>query len=109
MKNEKGDAHMKKRILAILLALALVVALLPAIPAFAASYDLYVCGVQVTDENSMDIFGDGKANEIAAAHKIASVASLPIDPAVAAAVDAGQVETVDVSALDGVLDAILKN
>ena len=52
------------------------------------------------------IFGDGKASEIAAAHGIGAVASLPIDPAVAAAVDEGRVESLDTSALNVILDAI---
>ena len=55
------------------------------------------------------IFGDGKTAEIAAAHGIARVASLPIDPAFAAAVDQGRIESLDASALNPVLDAILED
>ena len=51
------------------------------------------------------IFGEGKAKEIAANHKIAAFASLPIDPQLAAAVDAGRIEWSDTAALDAVLDA----
>ncbi len=54
------------------------------------------------------IFGDGKGGDFAAVHGIDAVASLPIDPAIAAAVDKGEVESVDASALDAVLDAVLK-
>ena len=53
------------------------------------------------------IFGEGKARETAAAHGIAALASLPLDPEVAKAVDIGQVERVDTAALDPVLDAVL--
>ena len=52
------------------------------------------------------IFGESKAATVAAAHRIEAVASLPIDPALAKAVDAGLVEYADVSALDPVLDAL---
>ena len=52
------------------------------------------------------IFGEGKAADIAAAHAIKAVASLPIDPTISAAVDAGQIESVDTSALKAILDAI---
>ena len=52
------------------------------------------------------IFGEGKAADIAAVHAIKAVASLPIDPTISAAVDAGQIESVDTSALKGILDAI---
>ena len=47
-----------KRLLSILLALALVLSLLPALPAFAASYDLKVNNIQVTDSNKNNILGD---------------------------------------------------
>ncbi len=53
------------------------------------------------------IFGEGRAKETAAAHGIAVVASLPLDPEMRKAVDLGQVERADTSALDAVLDAIL--
>ena len=51
------------------------------------------------------IFGEGKAKELAASYGIGAFASLPIDPAIAAAVDKGEIEGVDVSALDVILDA----
>jgi len=51
------------------------------------------------------IFGESKAAMVAAAHQINAVATLPIDPALAKAVDAGQVEYADVSTLDAILDA----
>ena len=53
------------------------------------------------------IFGEGDAANLAAQHGIKSVASLPIDPSVAAAVDRGAIESVDVSALDPILDALV--
>ena len=53
------------------------------------------------------IFGGKGSSEIAAAHGIAASASLPIDPAFAAAVDSGTIETVDTSALKAVVDAVL--
>ena len=50
-----------KKLLSLLLALALVLSLLPVLPAYASAYDLYVAGVQVTDENKDDILGNGEA------------------------------------------------
>ena len=50
------------------------------------------------------IFGEGKAKEIAANHGIKAFASLPIDPQLAAAVDAGKIEWADTSALEAILD-----
>ncbi len=55
------------------------------------------------------IFGEGKGEDFAAVHGIDAVASLPIDPAIATAVDQGAIETVDASALDAILDAVLKD
>lgn len=46
------------------------------------------------------LFGDSKVDAVAAAYNVPVLARLPIDPAVAAAVDAGCVENVDVSAMD---------
>lgn len=54
------------------------------------------------------IFGGGKAKELAAQHGIGAVASLPIDPDFAAAVDKGRIEWCDTSRLDAVLDAALE-
>ena len=53
------------------------------------------------------IFGEGKAKDLAANHGIRAFASLPIDPALAAAVDSGKIEWYDPSALDTILDACL--
>jgi Mrp family chromosome partitioning ATPase len=53
------------------------------------------------------IFGDGKAKEIAAAHGIKAVASIPIDAQYAKAVDEGLIERVDSSPVKAVLDAIV--
>ena len=51
------------------------------------------------------IFGEGKAKSIASDHGIKAFASLPIDPMLAAAVDAGKIEWSDTGAIDSVLDA----
>jgi len=53
------------------------------------------------------IFGKSGAPALAAAHGIEAFASLPIDPVLAEAVDAGRVEQVDVSPLAPILDAIV--
>lgn len=42
------------------------------------------------------VFGDSHIDEIAARHDVPILARLPIDPAIAAACDAGQIETLDV-------------
>ena len=49
---------------------------------------------------------ESKAQEIADAYGVETVASLPIDPALANAVDNGQVERADTSALDALVDAL---
>ena len=54
-----------------------------------------------------EVFGPSKAAEMAAAHGIKAVASVPIDPALAAAVDAGTVELADVSFMKPILDALV--
>ena len=51
-----------KRLLSILLALVLVLSVLPALPVFAADYNLTVAGVQVTDANKSDILGNGSVS-----------------------------------------------
>ena len=54
------------------------------------------------------IFGDGaSAARLASGHGIAATASVPIDPALAAAVDAGRVEEAEIPDLGAVLDATL--
>ena len=53
------------------------------------------------------IFGEGKAQKLAADYGIAATASLPIDPNYAKAVDAGLIEKVVEPALNPVLDAAL--
>lgn len=55
-----------------------------------------------------ELFGKSKAGEMAKKYGIGAVASLPIDPCFAKAVDAGLVEHCDTSPLDGVIDAILQ-
>ena len=54
-----------------------------------------------------EVFGPSKAAEMAAPHGIGAVASVPIDPALAAAVDAGTVELADVSFMKPILDALV--
>ena len=53
------------------------------------------------------IFGGSGAAEIASRHGIAATASLPIDPALAAAVDEGLLERSEIPDLGAVLDAVL--
>ena len=53
------------------------------------------------------LFGDGRTAAIAQAHGIAATAALPVDPALAQAVDEGRVESYETDALDAVLDAVL--
>ena len=52
------------------------------------------------------VFGESKALSIAAAYGVDTVASLPIDPALANAVDNGLVEQADTSALDKLVNAL---
>ena len=53
------------------------------------------------------IFGPSRAGELASRHGIAAVASLPIGPEYAKAVDLGAVEKLDAPSLDVILDAVL--
>ena len=53
------------------------------------------------------IFGGAGAKRMAETHGITATAELPIDPAVAALVDKGEVESADTAALDAVLDALI--
>ena len=52
------------------------------------------------------IFGNGKTEKIASEHGIGVMASIPIDRALAEAVDEGRVEYADTSAIDPILNAI---
>ncbi len=54
------------------------------------------------------IFGESHLDEIAARHGISNIARLPIDPAVAAACDAGKIETLDAPWLDAFADSLAK-
>lgn len=59
------------------------------------------CGKQVA------LFGQSKADEVAAQYELPVLAKLPIDPALAAAVDAGKIEDVKLPApLSGALAAV---
>ena len=51
--------------------------------------------------------GKSKIDEVAAANDIKTVAKLPMDAKVAGLVDSGKAEELDVSALDGIFDAIM--
>ena len=53
------------------------------------------------------IFGPSRAGELASRHDIAAVASLPIDPEYAKAVDLGAVEKLDAPSLDVILVAVI--
>lgn len=53
------------------------------------------------------IFGESNMEKIAKKHKIALTARIPIDPQIAALVDAGKVEEVNVESLNKVLDAVI--
>lgn len=55
------------------------------------------------------IFGEGNGEVTAGTYGIPEYVSLPIDPALAASVDAGKVEEVDASALNTILDAVLSS
>ncbi len=55
------------------------------------------------------IFGESSVAELAERHGVKATAELPMDPAVAKFVDGGAVEHADVSALDGLLDEVLKD
>ena len=61
---------MKKRLLSILLAVVMVLSLLPVMSAFAADYDLVICGTRVTDANKDNILGDGKFSYNPTANKL---------------------------------------
>ena len=53
-----------------------------------------------------NIYGESHIDEIAAEMGIQNVAKLPLDPAVASKVDAGNAEALDTSALEAIADAI---
>ncbi|MDY5050443.1 MAG: Mrp/NBP35 family ATP-binding protein [Candidatus Mucispirillum faecigallinarum] len=53
------------------------------------------------------IFGESNMEKIAKKHNIALTARIPIDPQIAALVDAGKVEEVNVESLNKVLDAVI--
>ncbi len=54
------------------------------------------------------IFGESHLEEIAESSGIGNIASLPVDPAIAAACDSGGVETIDGPWLDGIADLLEK-
>ena len=54
------------------------------------------------------IFGESKVEKIAAEYEIGHIARLPIDPAVAAMVDAGEVESVSGEHIASIVDYIEK-
>ena len=52
------------------------------------------------------LFGQGKTAEAAKAHKLPLLAEMPIDPALAALTDAGDIESFQGSWLDGAADRL---
>ena len=66
-------------------------------------YDCPDCGKRHS------IFGESQLDVIAARHGIVNVARLPIDPAIAAACDAGSIETLDASWLDSFASSLAKS
>ena len=52
------------------------------------------------------IFGESHADDIAKAHGISPVCRLPINPKLAAAVDAGMIELMDENGLDALADKL---
>ena len=55
------------------------------------------------------IFGDSHLDEIAEKHGITNVARIPIDPAIAAACDAGDVSKLKAEWLDAFADQLVKD
>ncbi len=53
------------------------------------------------------IFGDSKIKQLGGEYGISALAEIPMDAEIAKAVDAGMVEDVDVSAIEGILDALV--
>lgn len=53
-----------------------------------------------------DLFGPSRVEEIARRHGIANTARLPLDPALAAACDGGNIELFQGGWLDGLADAL---
>jgi len=58
------------------------------------------CGKKIS------VFGKSHIDEIAAQFQLPVLAKLPIDPSVAEAFDNGMMETVDTTAVNGVIEAI---
>ena len=55
----------------------------------------------------LEVFGPSRVDELAYAHNIPVACRLPIDPSFAAAVDKGAVETIDTTALNPLIDALM--
>ncbi len=66
-------------------------------------YDCPDCGKR------LEIFGKSKIDEIAKEYGIETVVKLPIDPKIAAACDAGKIESIQAPQFDELFAAILKN
>ena len=56
-----------------------------------------------------EIFGASKVQDVAAAFDIPHTARIPIDPVITAMVDAGEVEHVDTSFLNAMVDSLEKD
>ena len=59
------------------------------------------CGKQIK------VFGESHVESIAMGYGVPLLATLPIDPAVAAACDQGRIDEIDLSAISGAVDKIL--
>ena len=74
------------------------------------------CGAKVPSDaafcpdcgKKIQVFGKSHIEEVAAQFELPVLAQLPIDPKVAEAFDNGLMETVDTSAVAGVIEAIKK-
>lgn len=58
--------------------------------------------------NRLDVFGESHLAEIAEQHNITTTAQLPIDPAIAAACDAGEAASIRCPELDPIVDVLKK-
>ena len=58
------------------------------------------CGKRIS------VFGESHVDEVAAAHGISVLGRIPIDPKIAAAVDAGEIESLDQHYLDGMVEKL---
>ena len=67
-----------------------------------------ILGLIRTDGGEIEVFGNSKVTETAKQFEIPHTARIPIDPAFAAMVDAGEVESISCDALSEIADAVEK-